>query len=348
MTGDLLLRVDGCAGRITLNRPQALNALTHEMCLGIEAALDGWAQDDAVRVVVIDGAAGRAFCSGGDIAELYRTGSAGDFDYGSRFWRDEYRLDAKLARYDKPIVSFLHGFTMGGGVGIGCHARRRIVGETSRIAMPECGIGLVPDVGGSLLLARAPGRVGEYMGLTGAQMGPADAIFAGFADHFIPEEAWPTLLAELVDGRDFAVLEDAAREPPEGRLAGTQAEIDVLFAGEGAAEVVEALDAAGTELAREAHTAILRNAPLSVSCAFDLIQCVRRVDTIEAALEQEYRFTSRAMEHGDFLEGIRAMIVDKDRTPQWRHARIGDVPAREMERMRAPVAEAEVKLEDAR
>ncbi len=176
---DIDIRQQGRAGRITLNRPKALNALTYDMIRAIEAALDAWRDDDAVKLILIDAIGDRAFCAGGDIADLYRTGTAGDFAYGQQFWRDEYRMNAKLAEYPKPVVSFLQGFTMGGGVGVGCHASHRIVGDTSQIAMPECGIGLVPDVGGSLILARAPGHLGEYLGLTASRMGPGDAIHVG-------------------------------------------------------------------------------------------------------------------------------------------------------------------------
>ncbi|RMD91318.1 MAG: enoyl-CoA hydratase/isomerase family protein, partial [Alphaproteobacteria bacterium] len=167
MSEEILIRKEGRAGRITLNRPEALNALTWPMVTAIEQALDAWADDDELALIVIDGAGERAFCAGGDIAELYRTGRAGDYDYGRRFWRDEYRMNAKLFHFPKPVVTFLHGFVMGGGVGVGCHGSHRIVCEGSVVAMPECGIGLVPDVGGSLILARAPGRLGEYLGTTG-------------------------------------------------------------------------------------------------------------------------------------------------------------------------------------
>jgi len=184
---DLLLRIEGHAGRATLNRPAALNALTYDMANALEAALDQWRDDPLVQLVVIDAVGPRAFCAGGDIADLYATGKAGDVAFGQRFWADEYRLNAKLSEYPKPIVTLMQGFTMGGGVGVGCHASHRIVGESAQISMPECGIGLVPDVGGSRLLARAPGRMGAYLGLTTARMGPGCAIRAGFADHFVPE-----------------------------------------------------------------------------------------------------------------------------------------------------------------
>src|SRR6056297_1292977 len=209
MSDDILIRVEGRAGRITLNRPKALNALTWEMCTRIEAALDDWAEDDGVAMLVIDGAGDKAFCAGGDIAEMYATGTKGDFDYGRKFWADEYRMNAKLFNFPKPVVSFLHGFTMGGGVGVGCHASHRIVGDSSRIAMPEVGIGLIPDVGGSLLLARAPGRLGDFLGTTGHRMGPGDAILAGFADYYIPESDWTALKTALINHGDWQAVDRA-------------------------------------------------------------------------------------------------------------------------------------------
>ena len=164
---EIHIRKEGRAGRITLDRPKALNALTYDMALAIGAALDQWRDDGAVDLVIIDALGDKAFCAGGDIQKLYDTGRAGDFAYGRRFWADEYRLNARIAEYPKPYVALMQGFVMGGGVGISCHGSHRIVCASTRIAMPECGIGLVPDVGGSLLLARAPGRLGEYVGCTG-------------------------------------------------------------------------------------------------------------------------------------------------------------------------------------
>lgn len=185
---DIDIRVEGKIGRITLNRPKALNAMTYEMGLAIEAALDDWANAPDVALILIDAVGDKAFCAGGDIQEMYDTASNGDFEYGRNFWADEYRMNAKLANFPKPYIALMQGFTMGGGVGISCHGSHRVVCENSQIAMPECNIGLVPDVGGTLLLARAPGRLGEYLGTTAARMGAGDAIYAGFADYYIPRE----------------------------------------------------------------------------------------------------------------------------------------------------------------
>lgn len=321
---DILLRIEGRAGRATLNRPAALNALTAGMAADLQAALGAWRKDPAVALVLIDAAGDRAFCAGGDIADLYATGRAGDFGFGQRFWADEYRLNATIAEYPKPVISLMQGFTMGGGVGVGCHAAVRVVGTTSQIAMPECGIGLVPDVGGSLLLARAPGRMGDYLGLTTARMGPGDAIRAGFADAFVPEAGWPALIVHL--GATGEV--DLPVHPrPDAPLFRHAIDIDALFAAPDLPTLIAGLQTAGTDFAAATLKSVLRNSPLSMAATLALLPRLRGGATIRDALVQEYRFTARAMEHGDFLEGIRAAIIDKDRAPRWRHAATDDLTA---------------------
>ena len=344
MSDDILIRKRGRAGRITLNRPRALNAVTYDMCLAIERALDGWRDDPEVALVVIDAAGEKAFSAGGDIAEMYRTASRGDYDYGRRFWADEYRMNAKIANYPKPYIAFMQGFTMGGGVGVSCHGSHRIVGESSRIAMPECGIGLVPDVGGSLLLARAPGRLGEYLGTTGSRMGPGDAIYAGFADHYIPEARWPALIAALEETGEPALIGAATREAPESPLKAQQAKADHFFAGETIADIAHALEHAGGDFAEATLKTLRRQCPLSLACAIQIIHRVRGLGSIEAALEQEYRFTYRSAEMGDFVEGIRAAIIDKDRNPRWQHAAIEDVTEPDVSAMLMPLGENALKL----
>ncbi len=346
MSEDIIIRKQGRAGRITLNRPKALNAVTYEMCLAIETAIDDWREDDAVALVVIDAVGEKAFSAGGDIAEMYRTASQGDYDYGRRFWADEYRMNAKIANYPKPYIAFMQGFTMGGGVGVSCHGSHRIVGESSRIAMPECGIGLVPDVGGSLLLARAPGRLGEYLGTTGTRMGPGDAIHAGFADHYIPQADWPALIAALEESGDPAQIAAAARPAPESPLKALQERVDSHFAGATIHEILASLGGAGDEFAHKTLETLARQSPLSVACTVELVHRSRAANTIEAALQQEYRFTFRSAELGDFVEGIRAAIIDKDRSPRWQHARIEDVSEEDVARMLAPLGKDELKLQE--
>ncbi|WP_254432873.1 enoyl-CoA hydratase/isomerase family protein [Ruegeria arenilitoris] len=341
---DIDIRTTGRAGRITLTRPKALNALSYEMCMAIDTALRNWREDDEVDLVILDAEGEKAFCAGGDIAELYTTGTKGDYAYGQKFWRDEYRLNAMIFEYPKPVVSFLQGFTMGGGVGIGCHGTHRIVGESSKIAMPECSIGLVPDVGGSLLLALAPGRLGEYLGVTGARMGPGDAIYAGFADHFIPQKQWPDMIEMLEASGQADLLAEHAAPAPDRTLP--QDDIDRFFGGETLGDVLTDLRNGDTEFTRGALEAMGRNSPLSMACAIEMLHRLRGPAlTMRKALELEYRFTFRSMEHGDFLEGIRAQIIDKDRNPEWQFADM-NVPAAAVSRMLMPLGADTLTFEE--
>lgn len=343
---DIAIRVQGRAGRITLTRPQALNALTHAMCLDILAALDAWAQDPAVAVVVIDAEGERAFCAGGDIAAVYHAGIAGDPEPGRAFWRDEYRMNLALSRFAKPVVALMQGFVMGGGVGLGGHVRHRVVGETTQVAMPECGIGLIPDVGGTLILARAPGRSGLWAGLTAARLGPDDAIRMGFADHFVPQDRWPGLIAALAADGDPAPIAPLAETPPPGLLAAHAAAIDAAFAPGTVAGILARLAALPDDWAVQAARAMARNSPLSMACTAALLDAVAPGDGLAQALVREYRFTHRAPVRGltDFLEGVRAQIIDKDRNPRWRHAAPDRVTADEVAALLAPLGPDELTL----
>ncbi|MCA0274359.1 MAG: enoyl-CoA hydratase/isomerase family protein [Proteobacteria bacterium] len=338
--GDIYIRKDGRAGRITLTRPKALNALTYEMCMAIDAALIGWKDDPDLALILIDAEGERAFSAGGDIAEMYATGTAGDYGYGRRFWADEYRMNARIAEYGMPVVSFLQGFTMGGGVGVGCHGSHRIVGESAQVAMPECGIGLVPDVGGSFILATAAGHLGEYIGTTGARLGPADAMLAGFADFFVPEAEWEALKASLIETGDAGEIASFAHEPPDGRLATLRPEIDRHFNAASLAAIARSLAASPTAFAAEALKALNRASPLSAASCIAIIRRLRADPTLRAALDLEYRFTWRSLDEADFLEGIRAQIIDKDRSPRWRHAGPEAVKAEDVDHMLAPLGDA--------
>ena len=321
---DIDIRVQGRAGRITLTRPQALNSLTADMLKRIGQALTAWERDDDVALVLIDAEGDRAFAAGGDIVDLYNTGRAGDFAFGQRFWANEYRLNARIAAYAKPYVAVMHGFTMGGGVGVSALGSHRIVTDNSQIAMPEVGIGLVPDVGGSKLLAEAPGACGAYLGMTTTRMGPADAIYAGFADTYVPEDKLEGMKARLAETGDVGVITEYYREAPAGTLAPAQAEIDAMFGHDTAQEVETALAASDTEWAAKALKAMRKGCPLSVACALPLIRNAKGASW-EQALAAEYRFTARCMEHGEFLEGIRAAVIDKDRDPKWAKPTLADV-----------------------
>lgn len=343
---DIDIRITGRAGRITLTRPQALNALSYDMCMAIDVALRNWREDDAVDLVILDAEGEKAFCAGGDIAELYETGKKGDFAYGQTFWKDEYRLNAMIFEYPKPVISFLQGFTMGGGVGIGCHGSHRVVGESSKIAMPECSIGLVPDVGGSLMLALAPGRLGEYLGTTGARMGPADAIYAGFADLYIPQSQWSDLIEMLEASGNAELLSDHAEIPANSELEQAQKEIDQFFDGETLGDILTNLRNGKTEFAEKTLKTLSRTSPLSMACAIEMLHRLRGPAlTMRKALELEYRFTHRAMEHGDFLEGIRAQIIDKDRNPKWQFPDM-NVPAVSVSKMLQPLGADTLSFEE--
>lgn len=309
---DLNIRRDRHAGRITLTRPKALNALSHEMANAIKAALDGWRDDPAVRLVIIDAEGDRAFCAGGDIAAVYHGGRAGDHGIGQRFFADEYRMNATIKDYPKPVVAFMQGFVMGGGVGIGGHASHRVVGDTTQVAMPESGIGLIPDVGGTWLLARAPGRIGEYLGLTGARMGAGDAIHAGFADIYLPEAEWEAVKDRLAETGDISLLKRGTPPPAELESRDLSA-----FGGRSVEEIVAALEHAGDE---DSLKVIRRNSPLSMAATLAMVRAARGDRRMQEALSREYRFTHRATADSDFVEGVRAQIIDKDRNPSWKAA----------------------------
>ena len=343
----LNIRKDGRAGRITLTRPQALNALSQSMCAEIAATIDAWAVDETVEIVILDATGERAFCAGGDIAEIYEAGRAGDMEIGARYWADEYRMNAKLFHFPRPVISFMQGYTMGGGVGLGCHASHRMVGDSSILAMPEVGIGLVPDVGGTLILSRAQGRLGEYLGVTGARMTGADAIYAGFADYYIPEADWPALISELCESADYDLVDQAAagHTAPAAPLAALQAEIDHHFGGETLRDILNALEFSDSNFATSTLAEMGKKSPLSMACTVELVHRARLRDTIENALEQEYRFTSRAVEKADFLEGVRAQIIDKDRNPNWMHSSPRDVPPAMVASLLLPLGPRALKLD---
>ncbi len=322
-TDDIHIRKSGKAGCITLTKPEALNALSYDMCMAIGDALDAWQSDTEVTLIIIDAEGSKSFCAGGDIADLYKTGKAGDYEFGRKFWADEYRVNAKIKNYSKPYVSIMDGIVMGGGVGISAHGSHRIVTENTMFAMPECGIGLAPDVGGNLLLSRAPGNIGEYLGTTGARLDAADCLYAGIADVFVPEANLGELIEALEDTGDLSFFDTFAKEPGSSQLAEAQTKINTYFHLETALDIVLSLEAnESDEWAASAAKLMRRSCPLSVACAVELVRQSRNLNSIEQILALEYRFTYRSMSDGDFVEGIRAQIIDKDRNPKWKIPRL--------------------------
>ncbi|GJE62798.1 enoyl-CoA hydratase/isomerase family protein [Methylobacterium trifolii] len=330
---DVIVEGAGALGRIRLNRPKALNALTHPMVGAIDAALDHFAADRTVAAVLLTGEGERGLCAGGDLRSLYDSAGTG---FAENFWRDEYRLDARIANFEKPVVAWMDGITMGGGVGLSAHARHRIVTERSRIAMPETGIGYLPDVGATWLLPRAPGETGTYLGLTGEPIGAADAIFAGFADAMLPATALPrliTALSALEQGADHAevrkAIEALAEAPGPAPLAAVQGVIDRCFAFDMVDEIVSALDADGSEFAARTRATLAAKAPASLVLTLCLLRLGRGAPTLESCLEREFQASLAVLAEGDFREGIRAAVIDKDKAPRWSPATLAEVdPAR--------------------
>jgi len=339
---ELIVWREGPLGRMRLNRPEALNALTHAMALEMEKALIAWREDAGVEAIVVDGAGDRAFCAGGDIQNLYFTGLE-DPEPGRLFWRDEYRLNAMIASYPKPYIAVMNGITMGGGVGISAHGSNRIVTEKTMLAMPEVSIGLIPDVGGTYLLPRAPGETGLYLGLSGARMNAADAIFAGFADSYVPSEALPKLFETLgKGGGPDAAIAQYSEKAPDCALAALQDKISDVFKAPDVISCVRRLDemaAGGDEWAEKTLAMIRKNSPLAVATTFAAINKARELPSLEDCLELEYCYAYRALTGHEFLEGIRAMVIDKDRKPDWRPATLEEVSPEMVENVLAPLGD---------
>ncbi|MGM0584623.1 MAG: enoyl-CoA hydratase/isomerase family protein [Pseudomonadota bacterium] len=352
MTEELIVAKKGKAGRLTMNRPEVLNALSWNMALTIERSLLEWRDDDDVALVVIDAAPGRAFGAGGDIKTLWKHGVKGDYAYARGFWWDEYRMNLLINTYPKPIVSLVDGIVMGGGVGVASHCSHRVVSEKTMMAMPECGIGLLPDVGGTWLLAHAPGRLGEFMGLTGTRIGCADALLTRFADYHVPSDRLAELTARLEETGDAGEVEKAAQDPKTAKdpqvapmLEEMRAGIDAALSADTPMEAAERFAAMDADWAKDAAKAIRRGCPLSVACTFIATRNAREMKSVQEALAEEYRFTYRSQEEGELNEGVRATLVDKDRNPQWASPSLEDVWPERAEYMLSSLGENEWKPE---
>lgn len=327
---EILARKTGRVGRITLNRPAALNALTLGMVEMMTKALRAWRGDPEVKAVIVDGAGERAFCAGGDIRLLAESGKAKD-GRAEAFWRAEYQLNALIAEYPKPYLALIDGVTMGGGVGVSVHAPYRIAGDRTLFAMPETGIGFHPDVGGSYFLPRLPGRLGLWMGLTGARLKAADCLAATLATHFVPSER----KAELIRTLERADLDDDAAGVEEillafeahaghALLAERMGDIDRLFAGASAAAILAALEADGSDWAREQAKILRTKSPTALALTQATIARGARQD-LRACLAMELAVSVALLDGADFYEGVRAVLIDKDNAPKWSPARLEEV-----------------------
>jgi enoyl-CoA hydratase len=340
---EVLFERRGALGLITLNRPKALNALTHGICVAMKQQLDRWAKDETVKSVAVRGAGDRAFCAGGDIRVLYDSGKA-KTPYALEFYRDEYVLNAAIKRYPKPYVALIHGIDMGGGVGVSVNGSHRIASETMVFAMPETGIGLFPDVGGSYFLPRCPGEIGMFLGLTGMRLKTADSLYAGIATDFIPMTRWDTLLAALADGTaaDTAIagLKDTV---PDTFLAEHRGAIDRIFAMGSVEEILAALDAEHEDWTGDIAATIRTKSPTSLKIAFRQIREGRKLE-FDACMKMEYRMVNRIVAGRDFYEGVRAVIIDKDNAPRWHPAELSGVSQADVDAYFAPLGEKELKL----
>jgi enoyl-CoA hydratase len=330
---DLIARREGSAGIIRLNRPKAINAVTLEMFRDIEKALDQFEADPAVAAIVLEGAGERGLCAGGDIRALYESSNV-QGDLGKVLWREEYILNARIAKFPKPYVAFMDGIVMGGGVGLSAHSRHRVVTERTKLAMPEVGLGFFPDVGGTWLLSHSPGEIGTYFGLTGQTMNGPDAIHAGFADAVVPSSKLAALrevLTKIRPGtlsREIKTLIDGfATGETTGPVAAMQSRIDGWFAHDRMEDIVASLKRDGSELAQATLKTLSEKSPRGMVVTLKLLRLARASSSLEQCLVREYRAALEVFRSDDFREGVRAAVIDKDRNPKWSPGNIEDVTA---------------------
>jgi enoyl-CoA hydratase/carnithine racemase len=337
----------GAAGIVTLNRPQALNAVTHGMVHALRAQLEAWDEDDAVTRVIVTGAGDRAFSAGGDIRHLYDLGQEKRYEEALQFWRDEYPLNALIKRYKKPYIALIDGIVMGGGVGVSVHGSHRVAGSRFQFAMPEVGIGFFPDVGATWFLPRMPGKLGVYCGLTGERFNAADALAASIATHRVSSARFRDLLDALTGTVSVDAVLAAFSEPAgEGPIMARKAEIDRLFAGDSAVQILNTLDAEGQRgntWAQKTAAIMRTKSPTSLKIALEQVWRGAHWDFAEC-MRAEFRIVSRIVRGQDFYEGVRAVIVDKDNAPRWRPATLAEVSAAEVERHFATLGEQELRL----
>jgi enoyl-CoA hydratase len=329
--GDLIARKEGSAGIIRLNRPKAINAVTLEMFHDIDKALDAFEADPAVAVIVLEGAGERGLCAGGDIRALWESSKVKG-DLGKILWRDEYILNARIKKFPKPYVAFMDGIVMGGGVGLSAHSAHRVVTDRTKLVMPEVGLGFFPDVGGTWLLAHSPGEIGTYFGLTGQTMNGPDAIHARFADAVVSSSKLPALreaLTKVASGTTSAdirkLIESFSTGETAGPVAAQQAKIDALFSHDRMEDIVAALQRDGSELALSTLKTLNEKSPRGMVVTLKLLRMARTARSLEECLVREYRAALEVFASDDFREGVRAAVIDKDRSPKWSPPRIEDV-----------------------
>jgi enoyl-CoA hydratase len=321
VTSEILISTDGSLGRIRLNRPRAIHALTQGMCEAMSQALLAWRDDPAIEAVLIDHAEGRGFCAGGDVVALARSG-ADDGAGAAAFFHAEYRLNHLLFTYPKPTIVLMDGITMGGGVGIALPCQVRVATENTRLAMPETGIGLFPDVGGGWYLSRLEGRVGQFMALTGARLDGAECKYFGLATHYVPQAALPDLIERLAaaPARAAGAAGNFAGVAPTARIEQNLADIARLFAPDTLEEVIAGLEAENSDWAQSELATLRSKSPLSCKVSLRLLRESAQRESFEDEMRAEYALACRVVQTHDFGEGVRALLIDKDNQPDWKPA----------------------------
>ncbi|KEO87980.1 enoyl-CoA hydratase [Erythrobacter sp. JL475] len=342
MTDDVLTRINGPIGHISLNRPKALHALTLEMCHAMSAALTEWEKDDAIAAIIIDHHDGRGFCAGGDIAFLRNSALNDGGTSGRKFFHDEYQLNHQLFTYSKPVVAFMDGVTMGGGVGISQPAKYRVATENTRFAMPETGIGLFPDVGGGWYLSRLGGRLGQFLALTGARLDGAEALWTGLATHYVPHAMLEDIKARIHDHPDriAGILSEPVGTPPKARIEENAVKIARHFASDSYEDILASLEAAieaGDDWAQKERDTLGTKSPQTCKVALRQLATSLTLDSFAENMAMEYRIASRVLTRPDFAEGVRAVIVDKTHDPKWNPATPEDVTEELLDAIFAPL-----------
>jgi enoyl-CoA hydratase len=321
----------GRLGVVMLNRPRSINAITHSMVTAIRQQLDAWMPDRGIASVLIRGSGERGLCAGGDILSIYRSVLARDRESVLKFWRDEYALDHLISRYPKPVVAFMDGVVLGGGMGISAHASHRIVTEKSRMGFPETTIGFVPDVGATWLLSRVPGELGTYLGVTGASVGAGDGLAFGFADSFVPSQRLDHLAQDLESGEIDAAIAQHSGVAPEPVLAADATWVDDAFAGATITEIVCRLRASSADRSNAVAEDILSKSPLAVAATLESLRRSSDLPSLGAALEREFTVSANGLYGHDFTEGVRALLIDKDRSPSWLPATAAEITMSDVE-----------------
>ena len=346
MTDDVLISINGPIGHISLNRPKALHALTLEMCHAMSAALSEWAKDDTIKAVILDHNEGRGFCAGGDIAFLRNSALNDGGVGGRRFFHDEYQLNHQMFTYAKPIVAFMDGITMGGGVGISQPAKYRVATENTRFAMPETGIGLFPDVGGGWYLSRLGRRLGQFLALTGARLDGAECLWTGLATHYVPHAMLDDIKARIHDHPDriAGILSEPVGSPPKARIEANADKIAKHFAADRYEDILASLEAAaaaGDDWATKERDTLGTKSPQTCKVALRQLATSAALTDFADNMRMEYRIASRVLTRPDFAEGVRAVIVDKTGDPKWNPATPEDVTGDLLDAIFAPLPEGE-------